>query len=578
MKDSEIGTPRRWLALLALMLLVTTLFIAVVRGIDRAPREISPWRIDKAELLHAADEWHPVSLPHHIDARDEPDWYRLTPVPHAASDGPRALFVSQAFGRMDVYLDDVHVGGGGPIASSPTHRAPLFLVLPTKVARADSNTLAVRVTGGSHTLDTLHVGPVRDLRPALEAALAVKVRAKQIILGVLLGVALMTAMLFSLRLRERHYGWFSFTALASAINLAVSLHQGQSPRWQQWEVAAACMAVWATIGAALFINRILERSPHALERFLLVGGGVLTAGCLVSGLVAHSSLLTFMTLACYWSAAAVSVYLISCLVLALHRHWRTSTCLLLVIVGLMAAVQVLDSATAISAPLFAYTAIPALAVVGSLILGRFIAALKESEALHRQFDERVAAEGIQLERSFAQLEAIQREQALSAERQRIMRDMHDGIGGQLLQAMSSVEADPALHSLAPQLRASLDDLRLVVDSFGDTGGNLASALATMRWRTNKRCQQSQVRCEWLVADLDPSASFRADEVLQTLRAVQRGIDLALVRPCTSVSVRIRPGTEPMQDSIHVEVIRDDVEPVSHTRIAVQGLARTEHTT
>jgi signal transduction histidine kinase len=96
----------------------------------------------------------------------------------------------------------------------------------------------------------------------------------------------------------------------------------------------------------------------------------------------------------------------------------------------------------------------------------------------------------------ANMEEIRRNERaamLLEERSRIMRDMHDGIGGQLLglilQARSRKLSDEKLVS---GLEQSLDDLRLVVDSLEQGEGSLTGALGAFRARIEPRCEAAGV--------------------------------------------------------------------------------------
>ena len=83
------------------------------------------------------------------------------------------------------------------------------------------------------------------------------------------------------------------------------------------------------------------------------------------------------------------------------------------------------------------------------------------------------------------------------ERTALMRDVHDGFGSQLSQALMMLEKgqlSPAqMHQL---LQECVADLYLVVDTFSDEETLLANAFVDYRYRVQKRLSAQPVRIDW----------------------------------------------------------------------------------
>lgn len=107
------------------------------------------------------------------------------------------------------------------------------------------------------------------------------------------------------------------------------------------------------------------------------------------------------------------------------------------------------------------------------------------------------------------------------ERQRILADMHDGVGGQL---MGLIHQAP--DRLVPGLQSCLDDLRLIVDSMDPVDRPLEAALAELRARLQPRCDAAGVELAWTTA-LPPTAQWTPTTTLQLLRALQEMLSNAL---------------------------------------------------
>jgi two-component system sensor histidine kinase UhpB len=122
----------------------------------------------------------------------------------------------------------------------------------------------------------------------------------------------------------------------------------------------------------------------------------------------------------------------------------------------------------------------------------------------------------------------QRRAVLLEERQRIVRDMHDGIGGQLLGLSLQARApgaDP--RQLAEGLDASLLDLRLIIDSMDSAEAGLAESVFAFAHRV-----RPQVEAAGLTLALDnrlvPGAPVIGSRfTLQLMRVLQEAVANAL---------------------------------------------------
>jgi signal transduction histidine kinase len=126
------------------------------------------------------------------------------------------------------------------------------------------------------------------------------------------------------------------------------------------------------------------------------------------------------------------------------------------------------------------------------------------------------------------LQRSEREALLLEERARIMRDMHDGIGGQLLGLVMRARANrlsgPAL---VHGLEESLDDLRLMVGSLEQSDGSLATALGAYRARIEPRCEAAGAELVWRIENVGETPGFGPDRTLQVYRILQEACNNAL---------------------------------------------------
>lgn len=166
----------------------------------------------------------------------------------------------------------------------------------------------------------------------------------------------------------------------------------------------------------------------------------------------------------------------------------------------------------------------AMAVVGA---DHVMQALTLTRDLNQMLEQKVAERSAALERSYEQQQQDRigqaRERARAEERERIVREMHDGIGGQLMTALRGVERGAfSQERLAELLQESLDDLRLIIDATAaDT--RLLPALAAWRHRWDPRLEALGIDLEWLVDDSIAGLDLPADLVLQLMRILQEAV-------------------------------------------------------
>ncbi len=89
-------------------------------------------------------------------------------------------------------------------------------------------------------------------------------------------------------------------------------------------------------------------------------------------------------------------------------------------------------------------------------------------------------------------------QATMIERQRMMQDIHDSVGSQLVALLSLVKNSAPQEVLQTHTSEVLDELRIAVDAIENVDGDLAVVLATMRHRLQPRLDAASVSLVWEV--------------------------------------------------------------------------------
>ena len=173
-----------------------------------------------------------------------------------------------------------------------------------------------------------------------------------------------------------------------------------------------------------------------------------------------------------------------------------------------------------------YVAMIEIAFINLVIARRHAQATRELASFNQELAKRVRSKTRELEDGYIKRRKLEREYTLSQERERLMRDMHDGLGGQIIQALAISEREGTSSELRDSLEQALIDLRLIVDSIAPAQSNLISLLASIRHRSSRVWKKSGVTLSWDMADV-PEIYVGPERSLNILRIVQEAMTNAL---------------------------------------------------
>lgn len=129
---------------------------------------------------------------------------------------------------------------------------------------------------------------------------------------------------------------------------------------------------------------------------------------------------------------------------------------------------------------------------------------------------------------FEQDKVAQRAAVITAERARLLSDLHDGLGGQLITALRMARRpEVPREDLARVIESALEDMRLIIDSLDLEERDLLTLLGSLRMRLEPRLAALGIALCWEVEPLPELDYLTPETGLAILRIVQEALGNAL---------------------------------------------------
>jgi signal transduction histidine kinase len=206
------------------------------------------------------------------------------------------------------------------------------------------------------------------------------------------------------------------------------------------------------------------------------------------------------------------------------------------------------------------------------VIEGFVQGVHEAEAARVELETRVREREQLLKRNYERLREGERVKVEAQERQRIMQDMHDGLGSQLMSSLMLVERGAVSNDQFAQiLRESIDDMRLAIDALAADDADLAAALGNLRFRMEPRLRAAGMELTWDARRLPEELGLHPDVVLPILRIVQEALTNAL-KHSRARAVRVTLATEGTGDAQSLDIrIADNGKGIGEERTGGRGL-------
>ena len=509
--------------------------------------------------------WNDIALPDdwYVRAADQTQyWYRLQQDLEPQAADIWALYLPLVVHNAEVYINGSWAGRAGDFSDpvSRHHNEPLLFSFSSDMLNRGSNVIDIRVKAESTTqgfLSQVYIAPKAQLKPYWQLKYFVRIQFIEWVMVVMFVFSAVILMFWIARRQDRVYGIFALELFLWGVhnlNLVVNDIPVSS---RLWEALTMSTLGWTVITMIFFNHRFVEGGWRAMERICLVvavlGFGILLLPDVDSilrfgygfwdvCLILIGSYALIHLLRAYWQREELDIYLmmlagIPILVFGLHD--------ILVVNHLIDRQQGL---------IIQYSAIPAVLLFSWFLLRRFVLSINQAENLAATLEQRVADNHRQIQQQYEQLKELEHQKLLSEERERIMRDMHDGVGGQLVSVLNLLQEQTGevFRRAARRVNRSLVDLHFVIDSLDPEQSDLPTLLGTMRMRLSEQIESAGIALEWAVTDLPEVEGMTPTRCLHIMRIVQEAITNTIKH---SASDRLRIATgETEAGCIFIDVI------------------------
>ncbi len=537
---SKYGYIMLWLFIyIIIVMLASTIFIYEI------PLPENKLTISKVEYLPSSansptelpeNNWHTTTLPDDWQKRNSETnynvWYRGK---INIADPPQqlwALFIPALKMNAAVYLNGTLLGSGGRL-TDPVARnwmTPLLFSAPDRLFITGENTIHIRVKSdppGTGKLSSLYLGPYHALEQAYNVHYYFRISSIQIITSILLSMGFFIGLLWLIRRKESYYGYYALAVIIWGIHNFNIFITDIPISTRLWDWLTYITITYYTLIAMIFTHRFLNKEHPSREKWL-VTIGLFTSILLI--LLNDKDFYKVIFTLWYPATFALGLYV---LVYTCFEAWKQkkTELQLLTTIGAITLLYAMHDLLVMHGIVdwqdgyyIQYSAAVLLIMFSIILVRRFAYSLNEVDQLNLNLEKRVKEKQLELEKNYLALRKIEESHIRTEERERITRDIHDGMGSHLVSILVMIKSgNPSMESISRAIQYSLNDLRLMIDSMDMGEDDLNTILGMFRMRVEPQLKNSQIKLEWKIEDIPPIPNFGPREAINITRILQEAI-------------------------------------------------------
>ena len=549
--------PRTSIAWIAVAIVTITIAAAVY--VVPMPEPKASIVIDRATLLTGAGPGEEVALPATLPARGgqadgQPDGWLRDIHYRAAFDLPDSpgdnlfMLIASLERPATVALNghQIFESGSQALWSGPLMTTPVLLQLPGPMLVPGRNELTVETEAGlivPTRLSRIYVGRASELAPVfkLQSFLEQQLKTMAVVAHFILGVGIL--FLYFARPRDVLFAWLAgLVGVSFVLSTLVYLifHPAFSGFARYVSILMPVLGLCA-LGVALAVIDIVP------PRVLKVAALLLPAVSVPVAFLGGERVLSLLTVLDVVLLIALAVASAGVIAWGAFRRGNIDARIMLPPFFLVAWFLIHDGGVVAGlfggSPLVtSYSRPLLLAAVTFVLMRRLSTTLGALDRSNDHLHAKLAAREAELAALHSQERSEAARLVREQERQRLTRDLHDGISGHLVSIIAMSEQPKGdLGSIEKAARGALDDLRLVIYSLDLGDRDLPLALANFRERLTPQLQRAGIKLDWATADMPDVSGVTPGNALVVLRILQEAITNAIKHgPASTITVRAAP--------------------------------------
>lgn len=494
-------------------------------------------QIIRQAMLTTPSGTRPVQLPHVLEPGDfAPEGSRVIYRMKVNVSGPdtlRAIYIQKLSRSGYIRLNGRDAGSCGNLLLQYTrcHHQPQFFRTPYVSWQAGDNEIEVEIFATqrqTNGLSEVVVGPRETIYwQWFKPRDLLQVQSLDMLTWLTLAFGLLALVVFAVLRNERMYLWFGLANLLAAmskINILTTTPVVSMDLFD-WSVFASRFLFSCTFGLTYLAYFKRERPWHVWS---ILGYAALALGAIwwSNSSPKMVSLIYAPVLLLGFTLAGVSLW----------WAWRSGTLgdrlmalsfALIPVAGIFDFARLSGVGAFVGVYLLPYTSSLTLTLIGLGMIGRLALGLRTTRDLSSILQARVSQREAELLHSHLQIVQMERLRARTDERDRILRDMHDGFLSTLSLTRTALSFGQTSTQQARQLVTEcIDDLRLMLETSSRNKGALADVLADFFYRFEKRIAGMGIEPA-LDMQLEGMPMLDSTTLLQMMRVVQEATNNAI---------------------------------------------------
>jgi signal transduction histidine kinase len=515
------------------------------------------------------DYGHSLDLPYNWREDGHPDsdkevgtgWYTAVIDLNVPPNRLWVVYFPNITSNSTIYLNNEILGRGKKLGErlGQMRQRPLYLNIPNGILHSGENLLQIRVQSGRAfhgSIESFYLGPEQAFKDVYARQYFYQVTLVKVIGVMLFFSAVGNGVIWFLRREETLNGWFALGCLLWSLHIVSNFHAKSTTLLGYLEFLFRYQSItWFTALLVVIVNRYQQIQAPRQERVIFT---LATSICVILPLVPTLYLHVISNLLVGAFALSMIAFAYFTVLLNNTRHRSLTDFFIATSIAIIFFLSVNDLMATLNfherkySGMSAHYGAPFLVILLSWKLIRdFVRARDDAEELNRTLEARVEEKANELERNYTRLREMEAKNLLAEERDRIVMDMHDGLGGQLVSALSMLDRekiDPA--QVSETLRDALTDLRMMIDALDPVCDDLAMVLGSFRATLEKNLAGSNMKLIWKVEDVPATEDMNPHKVLQILRILQEAINNA-VKYSQATELTVSTGTD--EGKIYLQV-------------------------